>query len=147
MTNVHLKGKRVHLITQDPIVAQLIRDILAPHKVMIFHADTPKKAVVHAISKPADLLIYDEKMPALDGKDLLHAIRMKLPKTPLAFVSEHGGDSCTIDYSARGADAIIGRNADNHQVYNAICHAMGVPFEREPGVRGFHGVLNSEAPA
>ena len=134
MTNVHLKGKRVHLITQDPAVARLIRDILAPHKVTIFHADSPQKAVVHA-------------MPKLDGKDLLHAIRMKLPKTPLAFVSEHGGDSCSIDYSARGADAIIGRSADKQQIYNAICHAMGVPFEREPGVRGFHGVLNSEAPA
>lgn len=144
MTNAHLKGKRIHLVTADTALVQLIEETLTPHGVTIFLEETPQKAAVYAMSRPADLLIFDERMPSLDGKDLLVAIRRVAPKIALMIVGEHAHGSYTIDASARGADAVISRQSDKHQVLNAACHAMGLPFERLPGVGAFHGRSTEE---
>lgn len=146
MMNRHMKGKRVHVIASDPALAQIIRETLAPQGVTIFLAETPQKAVVGAMSRPADLLIFDERMPSLAGKDLLVAIRMAAPKMALMIIAEHGHGSYTIDASARGADAVISRRSEKHQILNAVCHAMGIPSEeRVPGVGPFYDRLETEA--
>jgi DNA-binding NarL/FixJ family response regulator len=145
MVNVHLKGKRVHLVTPDPCLARLIRETLAPHQMTVFEARTPQKAVVYAMSRPAHLLILDERMPSLEGKDLLVAIRMAAPKMALMIIGEHEHGSYAIDASARGADAVISRRSGKEQILNAVCHAMGVlPSERLPGVGPFHEKMKGE---
>ena len=53
-------------------------------------------------------------------------------------VSQYQHGSYTIDASARGADAVISRKSGKEQILNAICHAMGIPCERLPGVGPFY---------
>jgi len=137
--NVHLKKKRIIIASPDPKLVNDIQKVVRPQGAIVFPASTPEQTVFDAGSRHADLLILDERMPSLHGKNLLVAIRMAAPNIALMIVSEHQHGSCTIDASARGADAIISRNSDENQILNAVCHAMGIPCDRLPGVGPFHG--------
>ncbi len=125
-------------MTPDVSLAQVIREALSPYGVIVFHQSTPELAVVHAISRPVDLIILDERIGDLRGKSILVYIRSAAPKSALMIIGEYGHGSCTIDASARGADVVISRRSSKEQILNAACHALGVPYERRPGVGPFY---------
>ena len=68
-----------------------------------------------------DLVITDYKMPGLDGKQVLKALKEMRPNEPVVLLSVYHDDSSEISAEIRTlADGIISKPIDNKQLHAVI---------------------------
>ena len=68
-----------------------------------------------------DLVISDYKMPGMDGKAVLDALKKMNPNFPVVLFSIYYDDDSTIaEYVHRKADGVISKPIDHDQLYDTI---------------------------
>lgn len=70
---------RVLVVDDNPLILELMRKALDTHAEITACADSAK-ALVQCITGPPDLVVCDYRMPGLDGKQLVEALRAQ-PQT------------------------------------------------------------------
>jgi CheY-like chemotaxis protein len=74
---------------------------------------------------PFDLVITDFRMPGMDGKAVLSALKAKRPHTPVVLFSIYYDDRQTITPEIeRQADGLISKPIDHEQLERAIRSAL-----------------------
>lgn len=74
-----VKQARVLVVDDNPLILELMRKALDPHAEITACADSTK-ALVQCVTGPPDLVICDYRMPGVNGKQLVEALRAQ-PQT------------------------------------------------------------------
>jgi two-component system response regulator ChvI len=69
----------------------------------------PLRALEYLKLHPVDLVIFDIKMPELDGLSLLHRVRAYQPQIPAIFLSSKNDDADQLIGFSVGADDYVGK--------------------------------------
>ncbi len=119
-------GKKILLITQHPDVLHTVKDSVEQHRASFFHAGSSKDAVGQAAAKNPDLIIFDDRMPSINGSHVLALIRRLRPSGKLLLLSRTHVPLRSIDASAQGASFTISNDSSEEQVYNAVKHCLAI---------------------
>lgn len=68
-------GPKILVADDHDVNRRLIERILAPHGYAVLHASNGRQAVDMAIEHIPALVLMDVRMPVMDGKDALQALR------------------------------------------------------------------------
>jgi two-component system cell cycle sensor histidine kinase/response regulator CckA len=70
------------VVDDEPVLLDLLRDILQPKGYSVLTADSPARAIeyVEAVGDQIDLIISDNMMPQMTGKELATEIRQRHPE-------------------------------------------------------------------
>jgi len=88
-----IRGRRILIVDDEPEIAALIADQLAPLDVRATIATDGETALAYLRSEHFDAITLDILMPGMDGFEVLHAIRSdtELRAIPILFVSVFAG--------------------------------------------------------
>ncbi len=84
-----MAGERVLLVEDEPLIARMLQDCLAPLYVEIIHVTNGVKALEAVAENPPDLVLLDVMIPELDGFEVARQIKSD-PKTvhlPIIFLT------------------------------------------------------------
>lgn len=68
-------AQRVLVAEDDPSVRMTIEFVLADEGYEVFLAEDGAQALEMALANPPDVMLLDQMMPKMDGKEVLHALR------------------------------------------------------------------------
>ncbi len=88
---------RIYVIDDDPLVTESLGQALhleTPYEVEVFHTGTA--ALLALAEKPPDLVVSDFKMPAMDGLQVLRAIREAAPDAVLILLTGYADKESAI---------------------------------------------------
>jgi len=84
-----MAGERVLLVEDEPLIARMLQDCLAPLYVEIVHVTTGPEALEAVAEQPLDLILLDIMIPGVDGFEVARQIKSN-PKTghlPIIFLT------------------------------------------------------------
>ncbi len=84
-----MAGERVLVVEDEPLIARMLHDCLAPLYVEIVHVTTGPQALDAVAAHPPDLILLDVMIPGIDGFEVARQIKSD-PKTghlPIIFLT------------------------------------------------------------
>ncbi len=119
------------IIDDEPGILKILRRILEDAGHTVTEAPDGEVALRHFEGKPADLIVTDIFMPAMDGIELLVNIRRSFPEARVLAMS--GGGLLSRD-QALGDAALLGAD-----------HILQKPFSRDEVLEAVNRTLSMEA--
>lgn len=84
-----MAGERILIVEDEPLIARMLHDGLAPLYVEIVHVTTGPQALDAVLAHPPDLILLDVMLPGIDGFEVARQIKSD-PKTghlPIIFLT------------------------------------------------------------
>ncbi len=84
-----MAGERILVVEDEPLIARMLQDCLAPLYVEIVHATSGPQALDAVAQQPPDLILLDVMLPGIDGFEVARQIKSD-PKTghlPIIFLT------------------------------------------------------------
>jgi DNA-binding NtrC family response regulator len=130
----------VVLVDDDPAILRSYARLLRrePYDVLTF--DDPGKALAWMETAEVDLVLTDQRMPAMSGSELLDVMNRRSPRTRGAIITgDPAGGSVP-----RSARALIAKPWDNQQLRGTIRDLLSDPKPWIDGRQGEPGASGSE---
>jgi CheY-like chemotaxis protein len=122
---------RILVADDDPILREIATEHLSRAGYAVTLAEDGRKALRAAQAGAFDVILTDMVMPNLDGVELLQALRVALPATPVLAMSAgfHGCDAGILLQAARsiGAVAVLRKPLDRQALLDAVGAALRKP--------------------
>ena len=106
-------GATVLIVDDDAAFRELVTDILAREGVRLVTAGSAEEALQRVALEPVDVVLTDQRMPGLDGLEVLAEIRSQHPRLPVIVIgtlTPHGA-AATLDALALGGGRRRGQPA------------------------------------
>lgn len=117
------------IIDDEPGILRILRRILEDAGHTVTEAPDGRVALRQFEGKPADLVITDIFMPAMDGIELLVNLRRSFPDARVLAMSGGGllsRDQALGDASLLGADEILQKPFSKEEVLAAVDRTLGL---------------------
>ena len=118
-----LKGikvaKKILVIDDDLGIAELIKLILKPRGMLIYHAADGQEGLKQAYELQPDLIILDVMMPEYDGFDVCARLR-ELSDVPIVMLTAKSQSSDVAHGFAVGADDYVKKPFSNEELVSRI---------------------------
>lgn len=121
-TSLHLEGKTILIVDDDPRNVYSIASILEEFNAEIIEADNGIEAVKRLKREKADLILMDIMMPEMDGYETMKKIRMdpELKSIPIIAITANALKEDRERCIAAGADDYISKPIDYHNLIKLI---------------------------
>jgi len=98
----------VLVVDDSPVDRRLVQSILQKNTDLVVSvAAGGREALQQMHSNPADLVITDLQMPDMNGLDLLNAMRLEFPQTPVVLITAHGSEELAVQALHEGAASYV----------------------------------------
>ena len=84
-----MAGERILIVEDEPLIARMLQDCLAPLYVEIVHVTSGPQALAAVAEHPPDLILLDVMLPGIDGFEVARQVKSN-PRTghlPLIFLT------------------------------------------------------------
>ncbi len=112
-------AEKILVIDDDPNVAELIKLILKPRGLVIYHAINGQEGLKQAYELQPDLIILDIMMPEYDGYDICARLR-ELSDVPIVMLTAKSQSSDVTRGFAVGADDYVKKPFSNDELVSRI---------------------------
>lgn len=112
-------NEKVLVIDDDPSVAELIKLILKPRGLSIYHAINGQEGLKQAYELQPDLVILDVMMPEQDGYEVCTRIR-QISQVPILMLTAKSQSSDVARGFAVGADDYVKKPFSNEELVSRI---------------------------
>ena len=119
---------RILVVDDEPGIRQALRQMLEYEGYQVRDAKDGPSALAAYAEEPADLVLLDIKMAAMDGLDVLDRLRAKDPDVVVVMISGHGSVETAVEALKRGAFDFLEKPPDRQVVLKRISNALA---ERE----------------
>ncbi len=84
-----MAGERILVVEDEPLIARMLRDCLAPLYVEVVHVTTGPQALDAVAAHPPDLILLDVMIPGIDGFEVARQIKSdhKTGHLPIIFLT------------------------------------------------------------
>ena len=121
-------GKRVLLVDDMTMVRQRLAEVLEENEFVVVQAQSGGQALREMQLRRFDAVVTGDRMPLLDGLDLLSHCRMVRPGTPVVLFANLDWERIDLA-EARGAFAWISKSSDPGVLLSmltlAVLHGVG----------------------
>jgi DNA-binding NtrC family response regulator len=140
MTNI--KAKSILIVDDDAAMLRALSKVLTGEGAVVASASWAGEVMERLADNQGhfDLIITDLRMPILNGKSILGAVRTALPKVPVIVMTAFGSPEVEAECLDKGAVAFLEKPLDTSQLLAAI---DGVFSMRKPGRKWGLGRLRS----
>jgi len=118
-----IAGLRVLVAEDNEPNRRVLQVLLAPAGIDLTFAEDGVKAVDAATRGAFDLILMDANMPRMDGVDAVRAIRRlsgPVADMPIHMLTANAFEDDVRDYLAAGADGVLAKPVDVHQLYGLL---------------------------
>ena len=122
-------GERIFLIDDEPAIAKMAKDMLAPmgYQVEAFTSSLDALAAFDAAADTVDLVITDKTMPEMTGDDLARKLREIRGDIPIIMVTGFGGTSIIEDHNRGIISDVVKKPFSRRTLDQAIRRALDGP--------------------
>jgi CheY-like chemotaxis protein len=145
-----LKGKKILVADDEPMLREIIRDVLEFEGATVREAANGKEALNLILAEPSEAVISDIRMPGGDGLELLENLRKLNVATPVVLLITGFSDLSHDSAYQKGADAVLSKPFDVNELIDRLkflltelparLEARPTPFPEVQiqGIRGDH---------
>lgn len=118
--------KKILLIDDEPSICKFTKlNLERDGAFEVTTACSGKEGLEKALTEPFDLVITDFRMPEMDGKAVLDALKAARPECPVVLFSIYHDDASAMTVDIRNkADGIISKPIDNAALLRTISEAL-----------------------
>ena len=130
-------------VDDDPSTLSALRRVLGREPYQVVTTATPEEALKRVESGPVNLVISDQRMPGMNGSDLLEQVRRKSPSTIRVLLTGYP-ESGLVSYGlTRGVDWLITKPWSDGALRGALRQLL---LEREDGAGRVAGAADGAGP-
>jgi DNA-binding NtrC family response regulator len=107
---------RILVVDDEPAIRFSLAELLADEGHEVREAAHAPAALGELEAAPADLVICDLRMPAMDGLQLLEEVAARHPETPVVLMTAHGDERTAVKALHLGAYDYLPKPFDNEEV-------------------------------
>ena len=130
-----LKGKKILVADDEPMLREILRDVLEYEGAKVKEASNGKEALASIIAEPVDAVISDIRMPGGDGLELLEKLRVLDVNTPVVMLITGFSDLSHDAAYEKGADCVLSKPFDVNELLdrlNALLRPIKERFSKTP---------------
>jgi len=145
-----ISEKSILLIDDDGALLRALSKVLTAEGAIVATASWAGEVMERLAAHQGhfDLIITDLRMPILDGKSILGAVRKALPTVPVVVMTAFGSPEVEAECLAKGAAAFLEKPLDTPQLLAAIDRVLSRQKpERKGAWRRLAGLHKPKAPA
>ena len=126
------RGETVMIVDDEAALVNLSEEILAELGYEPIGFSSPRAALNAFESDPErfDAVLTDEAMPDLTGTELVRAIRLLRPNTPIVLMSGHGGPLLVAQGAALGVVEVLHKPLQRRDLAEALARACRAATEQ-----------------
>jgi len=144
----NIKAKSILIVDDDPALLRALTKVLTAEGAVVANASWAGEVMERLADHQGhfDLIITDLRMPILNGKSVLGAVRKALPEVPVIVMTAYGSPEVEAECLDKGAAAFLEKPLDTPQLLAAIEDAFSPPKAiRERGWRHLSGLRKPKA--
>jgi DNA-binding NtrC family response regulator len=129
-----LNGKSIVVVEDDAAMLRALGRILRGEGAKVLPASCAEDAL-ESLSKrpgPFDLVITDLRLPTLDGKAVLDAVKASHPRVPVIIITAFGSPTLRTECLSLGAAAFLEKPVESATLLENIERALFDPPEDTP---------------
>lgn len=141
-----ITGKSILIVDDDAALLRALTKVLSGEGAVVRNASWAGEVMERLADNEGhfDLIITDLRMPILNGKSILGAVKAALPKVPVIVMTAFGNPELEAECLDKGAAAFLEKPLDTPQLLAAIERVFSV---RTPGRKwGLHRLRNLRKP-
>ena len=146
MTNI--KEKSILIIDDDAAMLRALNKVLSGEGAVVASASWAGEIMERLADNQGhfDLIITDLRMPILNGKSVLGAVKAALPEVPVIVMTAFGSPEIEAECLEKGAAAFLEKPLDTPQLLAAIERVFSTPKAgRKWGLRRLRGLRKPKA--
>lgn len=117
--------RRILVVDDDPVVLDVVTEILENVDADVETCSDPEAALVLFESQRYDVVISDDKMPKMCGRDMLARVRVRSPQTPTILMTGYGTPEKVEEaYERSGVYGFVHKPWNNSDLLAAVLDAL-----------------------
>jgi DNA-binding NtrC family response regulator len=117
--------RRILVVDDDPVVLDVVSEILERLDVDIETCLDPEAALLLFEGTSFDVVISDDTMPKMSGRDMLARVRSRRPETPTILMTGYGTPEKVEEaYERSGVFGFVHKPWNNSQLLEAVQDAL-----------------------
>jgi two-component system, response regulator FlrC len=127
-----IKDKSILVVDDDAAMLRALCKVLSSEGALVASASWAGDVMERLAANEGyfDLIITDLRMPILNGKSILGAVKAALPEVPVIVMTAYGSPEAEAECMAKGAAAFLEKPLDTQQLLAAIERVLST---RKPG--------------
>ncbi|HID94424.1 MAG TPA: response regulator [Candidatus Latescibacteria bacterium] len=122
-----MKGQRILVVDDEPEACELMKEVLDSLGYDSIATTSAKEALSLVENDNFDLAMIDIRMPEMDGRSLLKAIKMGHRDLPVMVITGYGSAMAPEEMSALGADGYLAKPFMIEDVRRMLLELLGKP--------------------
>ena len=123
------KPKKVFVVDDEEEIVSILTEILNSDGFEAKGFTNPRTALETLESESPELLLFDYKMPIVDGVEALRIVRTKLPNIPVIFISGYLNKEALLEAIKYGIFGVIEKPFKDEDVVD-ICKSAVAAFRQ-----------------
>jgi DNA-binding NtrC family response regulator len=143
-------GKSILVIDDDAAMLRALGKVLSSEGAVVATASWVGELMERLAEKQGsvDLIITDIRMPVMDGRSILRAVKAALPEVPVIVITAFATPEARAECEAAGAADFLEKPLDTPQLLAAIERALSQGTAHRGGEgRRFWGLRRKKAPS
>ena len=133
-------GARLLVVDDEPTQREMLTSILERAGYRVSVAADGQQAVRRLEAQHFDLMLTDQKMPGMDGLELLDRARAQIPDLPVVLMTAYGSVSSAVEAMKRGAADYLTKPFERDELLLVLSKVLR-HRRLEDEVAALHGVL------
>ncbi len=133
-------GARLLVVDDEPTQREMLTSILERAGYRVSVAADGQQAVRRLEAQHFDLMLTDQKMPGMDGLELLDRARAQIPDLPVVLMTAYGTVSSAVEAMKRGAADYLTKPFERDELLMVLSKVLR-HRRLEDKVAALHGVL------
>ncbi len=133
-------GARLLVVDDEPTQREMLTSILERAGYRVSVAADGQEAVRRLEAQHFDLVLTDQKMPGMDGLELLDRARAQIPDLPVVLMTAYGSVSSAVEAMKRGAADYLTKPFERDELLLVLSKVLR-HRRLEDEVAALHGVL------
>ena len=117
--------RRILVVDDDPGVLGLVTHVLERLDVDVETCSDPLQALQRFEEGSYDVVISDDRMPKMSGRDMLAKVRVRRPETPTILITGYGSPQRIEDaFANAGVFSFVNKPWDNRALVHTVEDAL-----------------------
>ncbi len=115
---------RLLIVDNEASVRLSLKQVLEDAEYHVTTAESGPVALDHIEENKCDLVLLDLRMPEMDGRDVLDAIKERRPELPVIIVTAHGTVDQAVEMIREGAENFIHKPFTPEQIRTTVAQTL-----------------------